>query len=459
MSESRSPAVCQDCGKSYRVPDASRTYRCKACGGTVSAVESETPNRRAAAPAAAVEARRREPRSAESKERRRAASALQRSYRWIRAVAWLYRVSAVVWGLAAIGRMATLPSDAIDPLVLTVELAFLSVMVAVFVVGSIQVRFQPFAWSLGIALLATLNAAGVWANARESPLAPIVASAWAVLVWAAVPATARFRRLVREHGDLYIVHRIHGTHRRRRDSRSSDEELLAAARSRALRTSAVAAVLVLALSGAGGWTVYAQRPDTLEFVLEDLAAAWDRGDVEALGAWLPPDERVETERYVAAVADAHGWGAAWPRVAEVEWRLETTGRGAAELVLEDGGVVRTVWRLQGSAWEIADLTLPLPPMDDIVVRFTHAWNRSDLDGITTFFRLGSRDKMKRGIESSAARRGWADTLPPILETTAVQRGDGRTELSHQLDDGVLVTRWQFEDDGAFRLTGLRFPGE
>ncbi|MEZ6004509.1 MAG: hypothetical protein R3F17_06260 [Planctomycetota bacterium] len=34
-------AICQDCGKQFRVPSADRTYRCKACGGTVSVASAE----------------------------------------------------------------------------------------------------------------------------------------------------------------------------------------------------------------------------------------------------------------------------------------------------------------------------------------------------------------------------------------------------------------------------------
>ena len=34
----RAPARCEGCGKSYRVPDADRTYSCKACGGRVRAI-------------------------------------------------------------------------------------------------------------------------------------------------------------------------------------------------------------------------------------------------------------------------------------------------------------------------------------------------------------------------------------------------------------------------------------
>ncbi|NQU49370.1 MAG: zinc-ribbon domain-containing protein [Planctomycetes bacterium] len=37
MTTERTPASCDSCGKLYRVPDPTKTYSCKACGGKVCA--------------------------------------------------------------------------------------------------------------------------------------------------------------------------------------------------------------------------------------------------------------------------------------------------------------------------------------------------------------------------------------------------------------------------------------
>ncbi len=41
MTEEAIQGTCEDCGKVYKVPSADRTYRCKACGGTVSVYDEE----------------------------------------------------------------------------------------------------------------------------------------------------------------------------------------------------------------------------------------------------------------------------------------------------------------------------------------------------------------------------------------------------------------------------------
>lgn len=468
---------CGDCGKVYRVRDASRTYRCKACGGTVGGTKAERgpldhlpscPACSAVNPKGSAYCAEcgetlvpdgGRPRSGEATaERRRAAAHLRKSFRAIRAITWLYRLNALFTGLATVAIAASLADPAEPSGEAALTLALVATLTVVFAVGSIQLRFHPFAWAVGIASLTTVNTAIALLEEGLSG-AGIFGVAWALVLWSAVLPTVRFRRLVREHGDLYIAHRIHGTQAERKSGRD-DEELFGRARRKALWLSAAIALVVWAGAGLGGWTVYATgRPEPFDVTLAAFAEAWERGDAGSVAAFFEESEQEKERAWLEVVANGHGWQGAWPDLGDGEWRQEES-HALAELPLssgEDGGVVLSTWKLDGAAWRLDELTVPLPPLDERAQALVDAWSASDAAAVGALFRPGSRERMARSLEVQMSRRGWGEAFPRIVGVEVSQRGRRNAEAALDLGDEEVVSVWQFGENGEWALMGLRFP--
>jgi hypothetical protein len=491
----RVQAACADCGKTFRVPDASRTYRCKACGGTVRAGAAPAFDDLAACaacdalnppesrycgecgaeldpgPDAGTE---RAPAGRRGKrvpdEQRRAASDLLRSFKSVRLVGVLFRVFAVVHGLGTIGAVLALRDDAV-PLGTGLLRVGISAAVTTFLVaGAVLIRFQPFFWTVAIASLATIDLAFLALQDGISWIVLGVKAAIALVFWAAVVPTVRHRQLVRRWPDLYIAQRIHGTQRSRKiggrgDDPAGARRVLAEATARGWRTAGVAAAAVVALTALGTWRTVEARPASLESALEQVRAAWRAGDAPGVVALFPAHERAERAALLDAIAAGHGWGARWPALAEPVVRRTGPQHAVVRLDLDPAAAAGLTAPAIGlglmqrdSGWVLEELLVPLPPVDAELARFAEAWQRGDAAALGQLFGAERRERMQGQLERSVARRGWDAGWPALEGGTLEQSGDRRTEATYALAGGGSVTaHWRFEPDGSWVLSGLELP--
>lgn len=135
MTEDRARATCTDCGKTYRVPDADRTYTCKECGGEVRVAEPARPGRR-------------EVDFAESN----AAHDLRKAHKAIRAVRTFFVLSAVMAYLATLLAIRMLDGGNNVETAGLVAIGILATIAAAAVAGALLVAYQPFFWDLAMAL-------------------------------------------------------------------------------------------------------------------------------------------------------------------------------------------------------------------------------------------------------------------------------------------------------------------
>jgi zinc ribbon protein len=398
-------ATCDECGKVYRVADAGRTHRCKACGGAVrvsvkeaeeSAIEAiltcpscAAPNRSDARFCKACGAALAERGSATDRtpkdelERTLATRELTSTFDILRTLRFLYVIFAVLALLALAAsiwlvlRQAPTGGDVIADVELPwIRWGFGLALAAVYVVGAWKVVSQPFVWSLILASLTTLNAVvgllqsgiGLW-NSFGIGLA--------ALLWAAVPPASRVQRLLREFPDLLAARRLKG------ERLTLDREKLAA------RT----------------------NPRAVE--ARKLAAR--RTALSYLGGGAA---------FVALVAIAWVWSKGTERPAE------------------------------------SATTTTLPAFEPVAAKFIETWNASKHDEIVPFFQGRYQELRRRQLKSVFTRRHWDQKLPTIGWPTVSAPKEARFRTNFPLvgqpADTCLVTIWAVHD-GKWDLDTLKFP--
>lgn len=474
-------AACEDCGKTFRVPEPERTYTCRACGGTVRAAPRvEEPELQPACDACgailvgepsfceecgaavgeppAPSRRARDGRDDhDGTERRRAASELVRAHRWIKLLRVFYVINAVLFGLLLAGAIFALSAPELPVGAVVLMIGLLAGATALFVVGAIQIAFQPFLWAVLLAAASTL------VRALELAIEPQlnwIGLAWTALLWAAVIPTVPTRRLMREHPDLYIAQRIHGTQRSRhgggRDRRAHARRQTADATRRARRWSAGAAAAVLAIAALGAGSVYATaRPQELEPALERFRGAWNAADVREALDVATDDAQARIDELLNRGLVKRGW-TVLPALGAFD--VDETGDARARVSFEAGeGTVETLWRRDGNAWRLAELLLPPPPIDRAVSAFEAAWNSGSAERIAELFDGDDVARQESAFRKLADRSGWTGGFPAISGRDVSLRPTGAS-VEHESAAGALGTSWKLVDD-EWRLRSVRPPRE
>jgi hypothetical protein len=396
-------AECDECGKSYKVADAAKTYRCTACGGRVRAAPApyeappepditvstppcpscDAPNPEDArfceqcgapletGPAAAHVPPRARRRRGDAVDRDLVNRELGRAYRTAQAVRAFYvaclvviavRLALLVWVIASE------PDLAADLAILT---GAATLDLVLFLTGYLRILRNPFFWTVLVASVTTLNfAIGIVDYGALGFFN--LAGLFTVALWAAVPATARVRKLMKKYPDLWVVAR------RFRGERS-------------------------------------RAP---------------RGAVSAHARQRGREARTETLRKAALF-------------------------GGIPAVLLIAAFV--LYRNATRPPSIEDIT---PALMETTARFAESWNRSDTYEIASYFQPSSRDRMHRAIGSRVKRRGWEGSHPPV-EPPRLDRVSGTTARVLFLPRGgnfiePLKTVWKYRD-GHWDLTSIRYP--
>jgi len=478
--QTRASARCQECNALYHVPEADGTYRCKACGGevraagaresaigsTVTCPDCKAINANGAhfcAECGVVLAHSRRVSDGEEATRLRqeAASTLRRAYRWIDGVTWLYRVGALAYAVAAafaVGALARTDVPVEGGVLVVVLTTLLSVLM---LMGSLHILFKPFVWTVLIALLATLASVVHLVGPNPLGLAFLASASWAAVAWAALLPTFRFRRLIREHTDLYILH--HAGKQTRRSlkghfAKERHERLLTAmhrAAKRAWRISTTVAAAVCIASGLGTYAVVSSmRPEVFSTVLEDFESAWNDVGLPAVERFFDPEVRAAETSRLAGLTDGHGWGDRLPRLEDGRVRKE--GERAHIDYELDGVALSVSWFLDGQTWRLLRIELPVPPFEPVLERFLAAWRRSDPRSLAEFFSPDKQVEMTDSIGEAALARGW-ERFPNIDDVVQGDYAAGDVTVVLDLERGKVRTEWRLRADGTWGLNSLRFP--
>ena len=398
-------------------------------------------------------------------------AALRQGYRRITAVTWLFRLAAAGYGTGTLIAVLALGHAEVPVLPGVMVVALFALMTIFMLACAIQVLFEPFAWTLATAALASAVVVAHLAGPNPLDAAHWWSLAWAVVFCAALPSTWSMHRLMREHRDLYILHHAsQATVRaiRRRSPVERHERLLGVMRRasrRAWKLSATAAAGVVLASAAGSWVMLETvRPGDLDVALEAFESAWERGDRDALAARFHPEIRADRRAWLDGMAEGHGWGDGLGAL-EGERTVEPEGGLTDDHqvhYLAGGLVLSTRWGQVGREWFVTALELPVPPIEPTLERFVGAWQSAELERVNAFY-PAEHEKMLAWLERSLDLRDW-DAPPPILATEPGELRDGAEDpereavFVHELvDAGELQSTWLFRGDGRWGLQRLDFP--
>jgi len=396
-------------------------------------------------------------------ERIEANAALRRGYRKLAGVTWLYRLGALAYALVTVAAIVGLASPLVPlrPGILVVGLC--TALTVVMLMGALQILFRPFAWTVAVAVLATAVSAAHLVGPNPLGLAFAWSTLWAVLFWIAVPPTRRFQRLIAEHTDLYILHHSSRSTRRSvsgRGGKARHERLVDSMRKanrRAWGLSAAGAALAVALASFGTYTVCAAvRPPDLSTAIADFETDWNRGDFAAIGQLFPAAVRSQRAAWVAGIADGNGWVRRPPQLAAGRRREDADESDAWIDYALGETTVSAHWVLHDRSWLLAEMELPIPPLEPALERFRRAWKASDVQAVCAFFPEAHRSVMVDAIERAAVLRKW-DPYPELGPGQRSVGPDGEIIVAFPLPGGELTTKWVFRPNGTWGLRGLQPP--
>jgi hypothetical protein len=331
------------------------------------------------------------------------------------------------------------------------------------ITGAIQIAFQPFVWSVLLASLQTLNVLLTFLTEDPKPLMMVCPGLILACLWGAVVPMVRANRLMRQHPDLYVTHTILGTkHKRSRGTSARTKKhhsglIQKEAARRAWVRCGIGIALVYVASFGGAWAAKNQlRPADLGTSVVEFRNAWNGGDVDSLADLFPRKDRVSKKEWWTTVARNRGWSPSWPQIDEEAFE-EGEGTAVAEYGLVGGEVIGTSWALDGQAWRLVQVRLPLLPIDDRLEEFAAAWHRSDPDAVARFFAEGSYDRMRAALRRMADRHDWNDEYPTLEDYEAIATRHDVIEVWFETKDGRLMVRWRLNDADEWRVTGLKPP--
>jgi hypothetical protein len=372
------PAICDGCGKTWQVPASGRTYKCRACGGTVRAAES------APAPAAPPQAE--PPATVTCAICKSGNDAAQRSCRECGAPldASAQSPAAAVAGdqvdariragevkgareILQAGRSLFLTNAVLMLLIGGISLmkvphpiaiGVCGGMAAIFVVAAIRIAREPFVWSVLAASLMTLNFAAYVFSAVVDGFHPlrilwtVLIGSWAASGWVIVTAIARRRQVIAETPGIMKAppRPARGPHHPR-----------ALTERRSVWRTVVPIVLGVGV-GVAAWLYEPAgeeplAPPSLDSGASEFLQAWNATKMPALKQMLPEKTREMLWRQLESIIRRKGWGEALPKVTLL--KIEYPGEARAYAVFQsDQGDVETHWRFEQDRWWLHALQIP-----------------------------------------------------------------------------------------------------
>lgn len=470
---------CEDCDEQFAVTEEQEVHRCEQCEsstrvdntdelvcGSVTCTECEAINpggtSYCAECGATLAASMAKPGSHAAKRlRQESAQALKSGYRGLSAVTLMYRLGAFAYAVAtllavlALGRLDVPEQQGALVVLLTTSMSVLLLMAA------LHLQFKPFLWTIAVALLATSVSVVHVIGPDPLGVALLGSTAWALLAWAALIPTFRFRRLIATHKDQYILHHASAQTRRSLKGRTPHERherLLRAMRRAARRTWRISSAAGLALMIASTLGSYAMlsnvRPEPLEPTRQSFESAWNHAQFEKIHELFDARVRATEQVYLHSRVAGYNWHSAPPQLGTAHVR---EGEDGLWMDYElDGLTVSALWKRIGPSWTLLHVEIPFPPLAPVFEEFQQAWNASNTQALVSFFAEDSRDAMQERIETSMRERSW-EILPLPDNATLQDDGTGTANGFLRFGKKSLMSEWHLSNDGVWRLYGLTFP--
>ena len=355
----------------------------------------------------------------ESKARRQAADDLRHGYKWIDALRWVSRAGALGYALVtlmAINAMSRSEIPYEDGLLVVVACTLLTMLL--MMMGSVQILFKPFVWTLLIAIVATIASVVHFVGPNPLGLASGWSAFWALLFWIAIPPTLGFQKLIAAHTDLYILQRSSQRTRRRMERDVSDhrhERLLRVMRKasqRAWRISAGFAVGATLVSAVATYIIVSEvRPEDLRGTISSFEEDWTRASRMTLQEYFAPELRTWQTDRLFGFAKGHGWGRKFPELLNAELS-DGQNEVFVHYQLSDFPITMQ-WALRERDWVLLQITMPPPPFEPVFEEFMAAWQGNNMKRLSGFFAKEFQERMEVSLKNSLVNRDWK-ALPAIV---------------------------------------------
>ena len=472
MNDDPLSAICDSCGKPYRVPDPNKVYACKACGGRVCAAPPEEEEvvgscgecgadlgandafctecgTEVAASEAPTSSRRRRRSGADREKSRAASRELNKAMKFLKILRLWFLLSIIFQGfILALSPFMFAASEVIDAQTASLVIAIRLATTALMIIGFFQVNFRPFVWAVVLASMVTLTRAYDIVATEYNMIVTVLSVAWALLFWALVVPTARIRRLVEENPDLAVSKRITGS-RARRGGKISPQQALKQAEKQAWRKALITvSVVAVAVIGASFALYSDNKVPAFEDTWAEFNADWQKGDVDQVAAWFSASQRSSERAKLEAVRENRNWGSSWPSLADHEkdvYKSEASGipTSASVEAVVSGGTAKLDFRASEGSWTLRSLELPDPDFEPTLLDWKRAWAGSNYDAMAGFFK--DTGKMERYFPGMAKRQDW-ETLPRITETNIVKDRAGYRTVYFKTIDGEVRVKFKLDMD-------------
>ena len=489
MSETQTAvrAQCEQCAATYHVPSTERTYKCKACDGTVRATaqndgtaSTDPPVLAGTLTCPACEVINlgglhycsecgmslpESPPGTESKAGRRlrqeAADALKRVTRGFQIVTWTYHGGAIAYAVATVLAVIALARPDVPITGGIVVVGLTTLLSVLFGMGALHAHFKPFAWTVAIAVATTATTVTHLVGPNPFDLAVFGSAVWTLVAFAFLVPTYSFRKQIRKQRDLYVMHFASSETRRSLRGRSAEERherLMQVLRRSGLRTwllSVTTACLVVLASTVGSWVYLTKyRPAPFAPTLERFEQNWNSGSLASVVGDYDEESRPAATLRVTSLVRGHGWESALPELGM--GRLEQTEDTATVAYDLDGVEVSVSWVLIGIQWELQSITIPVPDYRPALERFAAAWKASDLEQVIELYKPESRAERLAELQGVMAKQEW-ERLPVILETQVNQLDETNVSAVYTCASGKLKVGFHYGVDGKWYIVTLKLP--
>jgi hypothetical protein len=478
-------ATCASCGAAFRIRTREQACTCTKCGGVVRAAPSEPRvppgedllaaciacravlplgvrhcpecGRDSHAGDAAVPPPTARERQLASRELHEASRAIE----FVRNVLW---VPTILFFLLSLAPLLALTDPRVPmPVVLVLVGVYLLPLVFCLIAVT-RIALNPFAWTLGIAVLSTLvfvnQLTGVAIAGHLGSLRLVITGADALIVlglWLSVPSMIRVRRLLRLHPGAFAARALLGVVASRDVGAEELQRIAALAAWKRAGVYVAIAAGIVALTVAVVWTEFRPRP--LERTLDAFTEAWNRSDLDGVVAFVAIDRSTAERARLEKVRAARAWSSLPPLVpatGAVLGALE--GPQEVRLHLRDRDeCVTSVWARSGAAWELTRLDLPPPPIGPEVEVFTRAWNASDVEGLSDLFAESSRARFRAYFDRLIHLRGWTKGFPKVAAENTNPRGPSDADVWMTTERDRFLTLWHLDEDDHWVLVSVEAP--